>query len=98
MTCYENAAVSILKDKFLTYGKGKEKWNENFISFSDYLHYDMATYDFGDFCFEFKAKNLLRKNKIYPYDFQILDNKYLDANGDLLYGIWECEKSRLHYM
>ncbi len=58
----------------------------------------MATYDFGDFCFEFKAKNLLRKNKIYPYDFQILDNKYLDANGDLLYGIWECEKSRLHYM
>ncbi|MBI2968348.1 MAG: hypothetical protein HYY40_11135 [Bacteroidetes bacterium] len=80
-----------MNDKFLTFGRGIEKWKENFVAFADYLHQELATFDFGDLCFEFKAKNLLAKNEIYPYDFQVTDNKFVDKEGNLLYGMWECE-------
>ena len=90
LTCYENA-VGILNDKYLTYGKGMERWEEDFISFADYLHYDLATFDFGDLCFEFKAQSLLGKNKIIPFNYKIMPEDFYLQDGYPAMPFWECE-------
>jgi len=80
-----------MKDRLLTYGRGVQRggYNEKQISFADFLSKYLE--DFGDVCFEFKAQNLLAKNRIYPFDYKLEKEYFYLPDGFPSMPFWECE-------
>jgi hypothetical protein len=65
--------ITILKEKVLIpKGERINGYDEDTISFSDILN-DYATF-YGNAIIEFVAKQLIRKNEIYPYKYDVDEN------------------------
>jgi hypothetical protein len=78
-------------DKLLACGNGEQRggYNEIQISVSDFLSKYLE--DFGEVCFEFKARNLIARNKIYPFNYRIRPQYFYLDDGFPAMPFWECE-------